>query len=143
MELLFLIFDPFIGCFQFFLPIMLHASFLRVCVCRFGGPCSQRRLHLNYMLFTHSHFLCITPCFQEPSNCIFHVIFPLLDSHVFPYCIRVTSEDIISFKYRRKLNQLLLKFTEFAIFFRLTLPDLDRGWKLHCTKTSPAGINKV
>lgn len=124
-------------------PYQASRFFLRVCVWWFGWSWSQRRLRLNYMFFTHSHFLCITPCFKEPSNCIVHVIFPLLHSHVLPYCIWVTSEDIISFKHSCKLNQLLLKFTELGIFIRITLPDLYRGWKLLCTKITPAGINKV
>ena len=72
----------------------------------------------------HSHFPCVTTCFKEPSHCLIHVIFPLLNSHVLPYCIRETSEDIISFNHRCELDQLLLKFTESGIFIRPSLPDL-------------------
>ena len=126
---------------------LFHATwfiiFLRVCVWRFGWSRSQRRLHLNYMFFIHSHFPCVTTCFKEPSHCLIHVIFPLLNSHVLPYCIRETSEDIISFNHRCELDQLLLKFTELGIFIRLSLPNLFRSWKFLCTEITPAGINKV
>jgi len=126
-----------------FLYLFDATCFLRVSVWRFGWSRSQRRLHLDYMFFIHSHFLCITTCFKEPSNRIIHVIFPLFNSHVLPYFTWKTSEDIFSFKHCCKLDQFLLKFTHLGIFIRPSLPDLYWGWKFLCTKITPAGINKV